>query len=61
MKFNILSLFAPWAKMDERDYKDQEKENLESITAPKLDDGAKEYEVSENEAQQTYNVSENVR
>ena len=56
MKFNILSLFAPWAKMDERDYKDQEKENLESITAPKLDDGAKEYEVSENEAQQTYNA-----
>ncbi len=42
MKFNILSLFAPWAKMDERDYKDQEKENLESITTPKLDDGAKE-------------------
>ncbi|QOI68350.1 portal vertex protein [Escherichia phage VEc74] len=57
MKFNVLSLFAPWAKMDERNFKDQEKEDLVSITAPKLDDGAREFEVSSNEAASPYNAA----
>lgn len=48
--FNILDIFQGWAKRDEYEYKQTQKENLESITAPKLDDGAKEVEVSENEA-----------
>ncbi|UPW42530.1 portal protein [Salmonella phage CF-SP2] len=50
MNFNILSLFAPWAKEDEQNYKEQIKNDLESITAPKLDDGAHEIESSVNEA-----------
>ena len=44
MKFDVLSLFAPWAKVDEQEYDQQLNNNLESITAPKFDDGATEIE-----------------
>lgn len=54
MKFDILSFLAPWAKMDAADYKEQEKQDLLSITSPKLDDGAHEIEASSQEAG-TYN------
>lgn len=50
MNYDILSLFAPWAKEDERNYKEQLNNDLESITAPKFDDGANEIESSVNEA-----------
>lgn len=46
MALDILSLFAPWAKVDEHEYKQQLNDNLESITAPKFDDGATEIEAS---------------
>ena len=46
MNFDILSLFAPWAKVDEQEYKQQIADKLESITAPKFDDGATEIESS---------------
>lgn len=48
--FNILNIFAPWANMDEQEYKQNLRNDLESITAPKLDDGAREVEVSEHES-----------
>lgn len=44
---NILSIFAPWAKADELEYKEQINNDLESITAPKLDDGAREVEAQD--------------
>lgn len=46
---NILSIFAPWAKADEQEYKAQLNNDLESITSPKLDDGAHEIETSDRE------------
>lgn len=49
MTFDMLSLFAPWAKVDEQEYKQQLKNDLESITAPKFDDGAHEIEHAANE------------
>ncbi|UIS65706.1 portal protein [Enterobacter phage Entb_45] len=45
----ILSIFAPWAKADENEYKEQINNDLESITAPKFDDGAREIETNERE------------
>lgn len=53
MKFDILSLFSSWAKSDEKGYKEQVSEDLLSISAPKLDDGAMEYESNSNN--QLYN------
>jgi hypothetical protein len=50
MNFDILNLFTPWAKEDEQNYKEQINNDLESITAPKFDDGAHEIETSANEA-----------
>lgn len=49
MAFNILKMFTGWQQRDEYEFKQNQNENLESITAPKLDDGAREIEVSENE------------
>ena len=51
MAFHILDLFAPWEKRDEAEYKQQINNDLESITAPKFDDGAREVESNENEIQ----------
>lgn len=48
--FDILKMFTPWAKRDELDYQDQLKNDLESVTSPKLDDGAREVETNENES-----------
>lgn len=48
--FNILSMFKPWDKRDELDYQEQLKNDLESVTSPKLDDGAREVETNENES-----------
>lgn len=50
MNFNILSLFAPWEKHDEFEYKRQIRDDLESITGPKFDDGAHEVETNEHDA-----------
>ncbi|QQG32084.1 prohead core protein [Citrobacter phage CkP1] len=47
MNLDLLNLFVPWAKEDERNYKEQTNNNLESITAPKFDDGAHEIESAE--------------
>ena len=43
----ILNFLKPWAKEDEQEYKQQEKNNLESMTGPKFDDGAREIESQE--------------
>lgn len=43
----ILSILAPWAKADELEYKEQLNNDLESFTAPKLDDGAREVEAQD--------------
>ena len=43
----ILSFLKPWANEDEKEYKQQLNNNLESVTAPKLDDGAREIETQE--------------
>lgn len=51
MAFHILDLFKPWQKEDELEYKQQIKNDLESITAPKFDDGAREVETNENDLQ----------
>ncbi|QOI66666.1 putative portal vertex protein [Erwinia phage FBB1] len=49
MAFNLLDMFAPWNKRDDAEYKENLKNGLESITSPKLDDGAREVETNENE------------
>ena len=41
----ILQFFKFWQKVDTSDYNKREKENLESITSPKFDDGAIDVEV----------------
>ncbi|AHY25153.1 portal protein [Pectobacterium bacteriophage PM2] len=46
---NVLSIFAPWAKVDEEEYKEQMRNDLESFTAPKFDDGAQEVETNDRE------------
>ncbi|AEN93953.1 portal vertex protein of head [Escherichia phage Bp7] len=43
----ILSFLKPWANEDEKEFKQQINNNLESVTAPKLDDGAREIETQE--------------
>lgn len=52
--FETLKQFAPWARADEREYKQNLNNNLESITSPKLDDGAHEVEVNSQES--SYNA-----
>ncbi|ARW57597.1 portal protein [Serratia phage CHI14] len=49
MAFDLLSIFAPWAKQDEQEYNQNIKNDLESVTAPKFDDGAREIEANEND------------
>lgn len=44
--FGILDMFNHWRDIDEEQYNKESKDNLLSITSPKLDDGAREIEVS---------------
>ncbi|QPI13944.1 portal vertex protein [Serratia phage 4S] len=46
----MLGQFKIWARQDEKDFKDQTQNGLESFSAPKLDDGAREVEVSDRES-----------
>lgn len=46
---NILGMFTPWNKRDEEENDKKLRNNLDSITSPKFDDGAREYETTENE------------
>lgn len=41
---NMLNMFRFWQKVDDTDFNTQQKSNSESITSPKLDDGALEIE-----------------
>lgn len=41
---NELKMFSYWQKVDDREFKSQENNHIESITAPKNDDGALEIE-----------------
>lgn len=50
MAIDFLNMFKPFSKRDELDYQEDLKNNLESITSPKLDDGAREIETNENES-----------
>lgn len=44
--FETLKMFLPWAKTDSEDFKEAQNKNLDSVTAPKFDDGAIEVETN---------------
>ncbi|QLA10575.1 portal (connector) protein [Shewanella phage Thanatos-2] len=47
MNFDILNMFLPWHLRDQQKYKETLQDNIESVTSPKMDDGATEIESME--------------
>lgn len=50
MPIDVLKMFSFWHDTDQKTYKDNVSDNIQSITSPKLDDGAVEIEVNAGEA-----------